>query len=75
VHHEVGTGYGFRTGVVLADVGTGDAETLPLFRCNRLLHEIEIVLVAGREVVDPGDVLVETEQFTDDVRPYESCNP
>ena len=45
-----------------ADVALDEAEARPLRRRNEALHFIQVALVAGGEVVQPHDFLVQLEQ-------------
>jgi hypothetical protein len=49
-------------------------ESLPLFRAHRLAHLIQVVLVAGGQVVQPYDDLIQPEEFFEEVAADESGN-
>lgn len=46
----------------IGDVAFQESEALPLFRCDQALHFVQVVAVAGGEVVQADDGLVQLEQ-------------
>jgi hypothetical protein len=48
--------------VKVADISLDEAKARPLFRGYQTLHLIQIVLMAGSEVVQANDVLIQLQQ-------------
>lgn len=48
--------------VQVADIALDEVEVLPLFGVDQALHLIQVVLVAGGEVIQPHHPLVELQQ-------------
>ncbi len=73
MQYDVGTTAGFAAGVEIADVRFDETMTPPAIGTDRASHLVEIAPVAGREIVQPNNDLVEYEQRLHQVRPDETC--
>ena len=67
MQHHVDAVARFAAGVRVGNVRLDEAVAPPRVRCDRGLDLDEVAPVAGREVVEADDVLVELEQRLDEV--------
>ena len=62
MEHMVGALAGAAAGIEVADIALDEGEARPGLLAHGLAHHVEIFLIAGEEVVEPGDILAEAEQ-------------